>query len=528
MGRLAEIIKSILVIVLAGFALSSCSQIKPNMQGPAVLTTNGYVIGQQSEGIAVYRGIPYAAPPVGPLRWRAPIAPLSWGQPIKADHFGDVCPQPKVGRFGSDLQQSEDCLTLNVWGPLDNRQKLPVMVWIHGGAFRIGAGSQPYYDGMALAKKGVVLVTFNYRLGRLGFFSHPLLLEERSKQYPDELAGNYGLMDQIFLLKWVQKNISQFGGDPGNVTIFGESAGAVSVNYLMTSALSKGLFHKAVSESGGGFQKAMELQPSDAGLPSLSEAGSQWVATSGHHAMTTSDLRNIEAADLLVGTQHLKLGFGPVLDGQLITHTIAEGFEQGNAHKIPFIVGANSFEASLMKAAGISAQQVIDLIGDDIAKIRGVYQETGVLSDHTLAEQLYGDATFVAPARYLAHHHTRHELPTWLYYFDYVPKVRRGKAPGAAHGSEIPFVFGTLSKLKGARLWVQDEDQEVSEVMLSYWTNFAKNSDPNADEAPHWEHFDTVLKSTLLVDENGFRTVAGIHTQRLDLHTQRFVRGIQY
>ena len=485
---------------------------------------DGVVRGALEGQTAVYRGIPYALPPVGKFRWRAPRAPESWGGVLEALDFGPVCPQPVRSSRPIDLPQDEDCLTLNVWAPANHNIPLPVMVWIHGGAFRLGSGSLPFYDGSALAKSGVVVVTFNYRLGKLGFFSHPALSQEHDLNYPEELEGNYGLLDQIAALRWVHKNISKFGGDPNNVTIFGESAGAVSVNYLMTSNLVEGLFNKAISQSGGGFQHARSLRKRDAhGRPSLEEEGSTWAGSIElPEGSGVDELKALPVETIVPQASIKNLGLGPVIDGRLILGDIGQRFERGEALNVPYIVGANNYEASLMKATGMSGDRIYEFFGSDKDRAIELYKSEGIENKEPLLNALYGDATFVAPSKYLADKSSSKNQLTWHYYFSYVPVKLRGKMPGAAHGSKIPFVFGSLSQLKAARLWLQRDDKEMSTVLLSYWSNFAKSGNPNGAGLPTWAPYNAIDRSTILIADEGIRVEKKLFERRLDFHIDRF------
>lgn len=497
-------------------------------EATTITVASGAVSGVLEGETAVYRGIPYAAPPVGELRWRAPRAAEPWSGVLDASEFGAVCPQPPRPARPIALPQDEDCLTLNIWAPAQRGAALPVMVWIHGGAFQLGSGAQPFYDGAALSESGVVVVTFNYRLGKLGFFAHPALSQEHDLHYPEELEGNYGLMDQLAALRWVQDNIGQFGGDPDNVTIFGESAGAVSVNYLLTSELAQGLFHKAISQSGGGFQRALPLRGRDVQRrPSLEEAGAAWGETVALPAGADAAALRALPVDTVVPQERIKsLGVGPVIDGRLVAGDIGRRFKEGKVLNVPYLVGANDYEASLMKATGMSDDRIFDFFGADKDRAVELYRREGIAARDQLLHALYGDATFVAPARYLADHASAAGQPTWHYHFSYVPLKLREKVPGAAHGSEIPFVFGTLSQMKAARLWLKSADEQVSSTMLSYWRNFARNGDPNGSGLPLWAPFKADDRNTMAFAADGPRTQKNLYQRRLDFHAERYDKAL--
>ncbi len=430
-----------------------------------VRIVSGRIAGAESNGVRSWLGIPYAAPPVGEWRWKPPRPAPSWNGVRAADKHGPPCMQ--TVRKGAP-EPSEDCLSLNVWSPA-GASKLPVMVWIHGGAFRQGSGSLPFYDGTTLARKGVVVVTINYRVGDFGFFAHP----ELTKEAAGGPTGNFGLMDQVAALEWVRDNIAAFGGDPKNVTIFGESAGGASVQALMASPKARGLFHRAISQSGGGRQAARSL----ADLEKLGEKlTADWGATD------LKSLRALPAAKMLARTRPVEMGaYGPVVDGIYLPAAPRNVFAEGKQAPVPFIVGANSFEASLMGAFRVNAERIRGYVGAGGALIRKLYGD----DEDQAARELFGDALFVGPARYLAARVSETRQPAFLYHFSYVLEARRGKVPGAAHGSEIPFVFDTLDRSPVAKL-VTDQDRKMAGVMSSYWVQFAKTGDPNRSGLPQW------------------------------------------
>jgi para-nitrobenzyl esterase len=337
---------------------------------PTVEIAQGRLTGLTAGGVHQFRGIPYAAPPVGELRWRPPQAPADWRGTRDATRFGAVCPQALRPGYSlealRDLPMREDCLHLNVWTPdTAPAQPLPVMVWILPGSFMMGDGSMPRYESSALARQGVVAVTFNYRLGMLGQFAHPALRRAQA----EEPLGNYHLMDQVAALQWVQDNIAAFGGDPGNVTIFGMSAGGVSVNYHLASPVSAGLFHKAISQSSGiRVGRDRHISEDQPGLPSLETEG---LAIAGKLGVDGSDTEVLEALRSLTMEQLLEfqrnntLGIGgslnPVIDGRLVTASVGEVFRQGRQAPVPYLTGATSWEGSLLGWA-TSAEPVLGLL----------------------------------------------------------------------------------------------------------------------------------------------------------------------
>jgi para-nitrobenzyl esterase len=444
--------------------------------GPALAATvtidSGTLAGSSDGGVDVYKGIPYAAPPVGPLRWEPPAPPARWDGTRDATKFGAICPQPRRGdgvmAQGAGQTQSEDCLFLNVFAPHGARGA-PVMLWIHGGGHRYGSGSGPIYDGSAFARDGVILVTINYRLGLLGYFAHPALTKAAG---PDEPLGNYGQMDQIAALKWVKRNIAAFGGDPKNVTIFGESAGGSSTLFLLATPSAKGLFAKAIVESGGGWNAPTTLADHE-------QQGADFATRAGlpGAAATLAQLRAIpveKTFDLPPA-----LGFGPFVDGRLVPETPSRAFADGSATDVPLIIGSNSFEASLMKPYAIPPDRVIARL---TPAARTAYA-TDASSDQALAQAVFTDSVMGAPAHWIAAR-AAGGAPSWLYHFSYVLSTRRGAVPGASHGSEIPYVFATGSALAGRfGITLSDEDRAMEQLMHSCWVGFAKTGKPQCDGA---------------------------------------------
>jgi para-nitrobenzyl esterase len=439
---------------------------------PTVITNAGPVVGVSDGGLAVFKGIPYAAPPVGPLRWQPPALPGPWLSARDAPAYGEICPQPPrpdgVAAMGGGRPQSEDCLTLNVWAP-KAAHGAPVMVWIHGGAFRLGSGGGPAYDGEAFARDGVILVSINYRLGALGWFAHPALTRAAGPGAP---LANYGLMDQIAALEWVQANIGKFGGDPANVTVFGESAGGSSVLALLSAPRAKGLFAKAIVESGGGWQQPPTLAAAEtAGAELATRAGLPGASA------TLEQLRALPPEKLF----DVKAGLGavgPIRDGRMLTLTPGEAFATGAAIDVPLIIGSNSYEASLMKAFPVNVPAALARL---TPAQRAAYQPLG--SDDAIAAAVFTDIVMGAPARWVAGKAST-GTPSYLYYFSYVAGMQRARQPGAPHGGEILYVFGTGSKLFGQML--SDEDRAMEALAHSCWVGFAKTGTPVCAHGPAW------------------------------------------
>lgn len=474
--------RSALLAVLLGLAMAM-----PAIAAPTVRTTLGELSGSSSDGIDVWRGIPFAAPPVGALRWRPPQPAAAWKGIRDARRSGPICPQDE--RPGSKgAAQSEDCLTLNVYAPAKRAAGgLPVMFWIHGGSFRWGAGSLPAYDGSAFARQGVVLVTINYRLDRLGRFGHPALTRAQA----DEPLANYGLMDQIAALHWVRDNIAAFGGDPQRVTIFGFSAGGVSVNGLMAAPSARGLFQRAIAQSGGISMDAGQRLREPAGrFKALEQDGLEFAASLGiaDDDQAPARLRALSVAQILAYPQK-DSSMNPVVDGKLIPDDIGLIFREGHQNPVPYLAGANSWEGSLIRPFKLPMAAI--LLGVKPERAREVY---GDLPDEALKETFFGDSLFLAPAWMLAADMAAARAPAWLYYYSYVDDADRGRVPGAAHGAEVSHLFRQPLR-PGAQL--SDHDLAVSEPLRHYWLQFARAGDPNAPGLPEWPAFTRAKPATM-------------------------------
>ena len=461
-----------------------------------VKIAQGNLRGDTTEDISSFKNIPYAAPPIGPLRWRAPQAAPGWDGTRQAVNFGPICPQnrrPSI--FMPNLPQSEDCLTLNVWTPkADAKAKLPVMVWIYGGGFLEGGSAVPLYDGVDLAKHGVVLVSLNYRLGLLGFFNHPAL-----KTQGNDESGNFGLLDQIAALKWVQQNIAAFGGDPAKVTIFGESAGGVSVNDLVASPLARGLFIRAISESGLGLLPVPSAE--DAQKSSVDFATKLGV-TGDDAAAAAVKLRGLKVADILKRQGDLKTEghVQPYIDGKVIPEDLSVLFAKGQIAKVDYLAGSNSNEASLAPALGVDLVGGLSKFGDQLPKVRAIYESSGSLSDEEFGRQAFGDSLFTSAAQDFAGFAVKAGGTGRVYHFAYVADSYKGKVLGVSHGGEIVYVFG-LRGLGFLASRASDKDRSVIALVQNYWTNFAKTSDPNGTSLPAWPAFTPADRETLVFDD---------------------------
>lgn len=466
-------------IFLAAVLIMTPSEVRP--PDPRAAVGQGVLIGRRDGEVTSFKGVPYAAPPVGPLRWRAPRPPAPWSQPRDAGQVGARCVQPPSGGDPGvgPPPTSEDCLTLNVWGPAERAEPGPVMVWIHGGGFNNGSGTAALYDGSSLARRGVVVVTVNYRLGRLGFFDHPALAAERAQGEP---GANYGMMDIVAALEWVRDNAAAFGGDAGNVTVFGESAGGTAVTRLMISPEARGLFHRAVVQSGLGRDTGVPLDaPSAVGCPSLQDRGIAFARTVG--ATTAAELRALPAEALLRPAPNFYGGDNLVIDGRLVTEDVEPAFAGGREAPVPLIIGTNSAEFWWIRPQEISPYGAIDdaLTSQERVALYAAYDGEDGYRAHVVS-----DLAFNEPARHLARLHARNGHPTYLYRFDVVPDSNPEPSGGATHASERPYVFDNLHTVGRP---MGERDQRAAEAMAGYWTTFAASGDPNAHGRPVWPEF---------------------------------------
>ena len=457
-----------------------------------VKTEGGLVSGAVKDGVQSWKGIPFAAAPVGDLRWRAPRPAPAWSGVKDATAYAHDCMQLPFPSDAAPLgtPPDEDCLYLNVWAPeKPAAAKLPVMVWIHGGGFVNGGSSPAVYDGSAFARRGVVFVSFNYRLGRFGFFAHPAL----SKESPGEPHGNYGYLDQIAALQWVQKNVAGFGGDAKNVTLFGESAGGGSVNTLMVSPLAKGLFQKAICESGGGRANGPMAAPTLAKAEATGVAFAKLVGAEGEDAAVLAALRKLPAADVVRGMNMMSMGqqrdtyAGPMIDGKVVPEPVEDAFRAGRQAKIPYLIGANSREFGFFTPPPAMVETMLARFGADREKVIAAYDPSGSGDKGEVGVGLSSDGAMVEPARMLARLTAQAGQPTWVYRFSYVATSLRATTRGALHATEIPFVFATArAKYEAA---TTAEDEALAAQANAYWAAFAKSGDPNAEGLPKWPAF---------------------------------------
>ncbi|MEM7099060.1 MAG: carboxylesterase family protein [Pseudomonadota bacterium] len=479
----------LLVLMVAGLSVAAFGT-------PVQVTSQqGKLLGETlSNGVAVFKGIPYAMPPVGVRRWQAPQTVPAWSGVRLANRFSPACaqlPYPEGSMFTRPSEPtSEDCLYLNVWSSnVGGEKPQAVMVWIHGGALTRGSGSTSIYDGNALAQKGVVLVTINYRLGPFGYMAHPALTAEAEKQSGTGSSGNYGTLDQIAALQWVQDNISAFGGDPDNVTIFGESAGSWSVNHMTASPLAAGLFHKAIGQSGAKFDPMPELAV-DRSVTSAHSVGLKFAKHLGVDSVEA--LRALDVSEINTGfATFAEQGFSqPNVDGYVFPDHIANIFAQGKHNDVALILGSNADEGTNLLPPPANEQAALgflkSLAGDEVEKLLDVYD---FASDYRAA--YYGafrDAIFTRPMREWARLASAQNRDVWLYYFTYVPPAPMGGKLGAYHAAEIRYAFDNAEVTFDGQP-ATDEELKLGDTLSDYWVSFAKTGEPVSDGGARWPRY---------------------------------------
>jgi para-nitrobenzyl esterase len=457
----------------------------------------GLVQGMQENGLLVFKGIPFAMPPIGPLRWRAPQAPAAWSDVRSASQFAPICMQH--GSYPEDAppeRMSEDCLYLNIWVPPHAPgATLPVMVWTYGGGLMNGSASTPLYAGDMLARKGVIVVTANYRLGVLGF----LALPDLSRESPHHVSGNYGLLDQLEALRWVHRNVGAFGGDPARVTVFGQSSGSISISALTTSPLAKGLFQRAIGESGGLFEP-VDLAPGFK-LVDAEQAGKAFLARTG--ARTLEDLRAMPAEDVIKTRFNTHL----IIDGYALPLAPYDAYREGRQNDVDLLVGSNAREGRLFLAdQPVTAANLHEVLNNDFPQPIVSLVGPGPVADDQQAREAF--VAFEGEMRF------GWDMWTWarlqadagrrrvfLYRFTQSSPYRAGDKYfgwGASHGMEMAYAFDHLDQ---QRLPWTPTDRRLALVMSTYWTNFAKSGDPNGAGLPSWPAFTASNPQAMLLGE---------------------------
>lgn len=500
-GNLTLLSVALAALFIGGSALARSDSRR--VDGGTIAGTTG-----RDPQILVFRGIPYAAPPVGHLRWRPPSPVEAWRGVRTARDFAPSC----MGRnFGSQSKMSEDCLYLNVWTPTPEQDaRLPVLVWIHGGGFQGGGGYHPSYEGEEFAKRGVVVVTFNYRVGVFGFLAHPDLTNESERH----TSGNYGLLDQVAALRWVQRNITAFGGDPTKVTIAGESAGAYSVSAHTAAPMSRGLFRAAIAQSGG------YLGPGRDAIRSLAEserAGSNFALSLGFSDI--AGLRALSADELMRAVEKMPdfFAFQPCIDGDFLQEPVYMTYVKHRESKVPLLIGSNTDEGAFLlppqrSTAGQLQSQLLQKYGSSAKLVRDIYPTRDATELRRSELNLYADDGFTYPMWKWAELYRQEGLVAYYYVFGRVLPVLpdqsfrgipRGQI-GAFHGDEVPYVFGNLdlvdSALDGAPRkgrW-ETQDYALSRTLLGYWANFVKTGDPNGANLPEWPRYANGVENPLM------------------------------
>jgi para-nitrobenzyl esterase len=474
---------SLATVGLVGLSVSA------QAQSLTVKTEQGTARGKtiNDAKVKAFLGLPYAAPPVGDLRWKAPAPPAKWKGERDATKYGARCAQNNVfdDMVFQDSGDQEDCLFLNVYAPADAtaKSKLPVMFWIHGGGFVGGASSEPRHNGDFLPLKGVVLVTINYRLAVFGF----LVTSDLAKE-ANGAAGNYGLLDMVAALQWVKANIQEFGGDPGNVTIFGESAGSAAVSTLMASPIAKGLFHKGIGESGGALGTGVLGYDS---LAAREKQDGDWVASL--KVSSLKQLRSMPTAAILEAAKARGTDFGPNIDGKLLVEPVADTYAAGRQAHVPLLAGWNRDEGNFFIEDGMTADKFKGMAADKFKDRANEFLKRypADTDEQALRSAIdYSGDTFIAFStwKWMEAHRKTGESPVYRYHFELAaPPSKFHPGSFAFHSDDIEYVFGALDTRPGA-VW-RPEDRKLSDQMMSYWANFAKNGDPNGPGLPQWPKY---------------------------------------
>ena len=552
MQAIAKLIRiNLTLAILLSINLVGCTEKEAGMSAEMnkervnqVSTEHGMLEGAWSQAdasIGVFRGIPYAQPPVGNLRWRAPQDLAPWTGVRQATTFGAACWQSYsddafVWSRG-EFPRSEDCLHLNIWQPEKTDATAPVMVWFHGGAHTGGFAHVELFDGTELARQGVLVVTVNYRLGPWGFLAHPALAEESEHNS----TGNYGLMDKIAALKWVQKNIQGFGGNPDNVTLFGQSAGSSSVCALMASPLASGLFDKAIGQSAACLVKEKrDANGQQRGARLAQLALGELGAQDSESQVTAKQLRSIDNQSLLSAMENSPWSEGSriVVDGWVLPEAPVDVFNANQQAKVPLLVGSLANEGhELLPLNNALTESELDqylnkTFAETAPKLKALYAEDLAISPGMALREILTDAFMAMSMRGWAQYNHNADQPTYLYYMDYVPPAYQiylfddpnlnlpggPRSTGAYHSGDLAYVFNNVGKT--GDFWLE-EDFAMARAMSGYWTNFAKTGNPNGANLPNWARYEPQNHNTQLLS-NPIKTIAGAKREKLDLLAQRF------
>lgn len=493
-----HISRGLLAVLLTAASLQAAESTR-------VVTNQGTVHGSVNEGIRAFKGIPYAEPPVGALRWQPPQGIRKSQDAIEATEFGPQCLQ-SARRAAQEM--NEDCLTLNVWSAALAGAQQPVMVWIHGGGFRAGSGN---IDGAVFASQEVVVVSINYRLGSLGFFAHPAL---------DGDQANFGLLDMVLALQWVHDNVEQFGGDPDNVTIFGVSAGGMAVDLLMVTQAARGLFHRAIAQSGYGTwslprtRQAPDPQPLDMYLGAAQSAekiATDLVSRVTDTAQSSHLLRELDGRKLVEAVTGFQV---PIVDGTSLVEEPGILFLRGRQLDVPLLTGGNSYEGSVMRASGISLDDYSRALGGDLSAGKALYRDDFASSRQLGLSRMFGDNRYLLASRTLGASMAHVSSAAWLYYIEFVGGQNQGRLPGSSHGSDAGLLFNGHRSDDAAV-------KSLSRRMQRYWLNFARNGDPNGDGLTHWPSYDAKSALWMVFDDKD-HVRGNVIDARLDLLEARY------
>lgn len=496
---------------------------------PIARSPAGAVRGVLLDGQHVYRGIPYALPPVGKHRWRPPVAVPAWRGTRDATAFGPACQQPAApaGSIYAEAypRMSEDCLSLNVWAP-DGARKRPVFVWIHGGSLMRGSSQQALFDGSQMARRGIVMVSINYRLGAFGYLAHPGL----SAESPAGVSGNYGLLDQIAALQWVRRNIAAFGGNPRQVTIAGESAGGLAVLHLMASPKARGLFARAIVQSAS-LASLPELKTTRFGVESAETSGERLAAAGG--AATIAELRAIDGPGIVALAQKARFAATAVVDRHLLTRQLIETFERGEQARVPLVTGFTAGEVRTMRSIlpglpdpdTLSTAQYAATIrqryGDLADEFLRLYPGDDIREDILAAAR---DGLFGWASQRLVREQAAAGRPAWLYFFDHGYPAADAGGMHAFHASEVPYVFGTIDRTSAPWPKIPDTPAEraLSDAMVEYWASFTRTGVPSARGQPAWPVHDADAAYMRFADQP--RVATRLLTDQYRLHDRTVCR----